>query len=230
MSASSDSDSEDAATKEANAKAAKAEASKPNSKSADSAERDALMQEVYDKHIGMTDEELTPLIPVFDGKLSSIGAMLHAQDKCKACVHSLMAKGCVNGIRCKFCHGPHDLQLIKQQRKEKRLAKRDALRAAGKAEPNKRRKGRGGGGGRGRDRSRSRSDSDSEPILDALGNSRPSWLRSERSSHCGYPYGPPPMPAYPAHGWPAAHPGHAPWGGYLGAYPPPSHALPPPAY
>merc|ERR1711964_65037 len=72
-------------------------------KSPESLERDVLMHNNFVKYIGYSDEELTPILPTRpDGRPTSIGAVLHALGKCKACVHNLMPKGCCHGIRCKF--------------------------------------------------------------------------------------------------------------------------------
>merc|ERR1712008_566480 len=42
------------------------------------------------------------------GRVTSIGGVLHESGRCRPCRDMLTGKECVKGMRCCFCHYPHD--------------------------------------------------------------------------------------------------------------------------
>jgi len=62
------------------------------------------------KHFNQTsDRELAATLPKDDlGWPTSIGSLLHQSGTCKACRNIVAMRHCKDGMRCVFCHIPHD--------------------------------------------------------------------------------------------------------------------------
>lgn len=163
----------------AGAGVAAGEAAPTKPRSAAAIEKEQIVNANYAKHKDLSDEELAAVLPKReDGSLTSIGAILHADGNCSACsFFHFSKKGCNSGIRCRFCHGPHE----KKEKKRKQRGRKKARDGDVKAEA---------------------ADSDSEEDaprkdlslrksaqlhwdgslgawLDRKGNSRPRWLEDE---------------------------------------------------
>eukprot|EP00916_Digyalum_oweni_P002590 GHVL01004715.1.p1 GENE.GHVL01004715.1~~GHVL01004715.1.p1 ORF type:complete len:295 (+),score=28.82 GHVL01004715.1:596-1480(+) len=69
--------------------------------------------------IATLTKELIDLIPrSIDGNLLSVGSILHDLQQCRAC--AFFRKGtCVNGVKCMFCHEPHQNNRRHKYRKSK---------------------------------------------------------------------------------------------------------------
>lgn len=139
----------------------------------------------------LSNENLEKLLPRRpDGTCTSIGAMLHASEKCAACsfFHYSM-KGCNNGMRCKFCHGDHPKRQRTRNRRRHAAATDDGSRrqnAATVAEDGEMRRTK-----QRTEKEESKVEAETaimvakpadEPALDEAGNSRPSWLRDDSSA------------------------------------------------
>jgi len=92
--------------------------------------------ENYEKHEMLSDEELQNIVPKdLHGKITSIGAILHASEKCAACSFFHFSKqGCKLGIRCKYCHAEHTKRRRPQRRAKKRKVDGDGKEAQDDAE------------------------------------------------------------------------------------------------
>jgi len=62
------------------------------------------------KHFkGISDTDLAEQLPKDElGRATSIGSLLHASSSCKACRNLVTLQHCKEGLRCCFCHMPHD--------------------------------------------------------------------------------------------------------------------------
>eukprot|EP00927_Polykrikos_kofoidii_P013758 TRINITY_DN15976_c0_g1_i1.p1 TRINITY_DN15976_c0_g1~~TRINITY_DN15976_c0_g1_i1.p1 ORF type:complete len:342 (+),score=72.43 TRINITY_DN15976_c0_g1_i1:61-1026(+) len=159
-------------------------------KSAEKVERDERLAANFALHEKLTNEELQKQLPkTVDGSVTSIGAMLHAGSQCAVCIFHHSPKGCYNGIRCKFCH--HDHEKPQRRRRGKKEggeggeATADGQRSeGGRARPRKRRRRSNVNAADGVSDLAVKEPTDSNaelgsaeiPVLDEVGNSRPSWL------------------------------------------------------
>eukprot|EP00927_Polykrikos_kofoidii_P073379 TRINITY_DN69421_c0_g1_i1.p1 TRINITY_DN69421_c0_g1~~TRINITY_DN69421_c0_g1_i1.p1 ORF type:complete len:294 (+),score=51.21 TRINITY_DN69421_c0_g1_i1:227-1108(+) len=160
-------------------------------------EKEERLQANYEFYAHMPEQQLEKLVPKReDGSVTSIGAILHELDSCAPCGFFRTPKGCINGIRCKFCHADHP------KKKKVRTSKRKADEASLNA-PN--------------DAKRTRRQSPGAQRLDESGNSRPCWLQDDDDVDDIYApvrgtwFTAPPLSHIP--------PQHHPWP--LGGYPPP---------
>jgi len=73
-------------------------------------------------------EALRGCIPSDDqGRLTSLGSVLHAGGECTACVFALTDQGCKHGVLCTFCHFPHERRKAKNNKRPSK-DKRDRYR------------------------------------------------------------------------------------------------------
>jgi len=147
-----------------------------------------------------TDEKLEEIVPrTADGVLTSIGAIMHKDETCSACVFHQSAKGCYNGLRCKFCHMEHPKKKRTRGRQRKQQAElKDGDRNGEEGDRNAKNGGKapktGDGTGGARRGKRKPSDGACDDVkvdhkdLDEHGNSRPSWLQDDADffNTCGY--------------------------------------------
>ena len=72
-------------------------------------ERQQLTRRFKEHFRHMNDEELSEQLPVDDaGRVTSIGGFLHESGRCRPCRYLLTGTQCIKGMRCGFCHYPHD--------------------------------------------------------------------------------------------------------------------------
>lgn len=72
-------------------------------------QRQQLIRRLKEHFIDVDDEELRKLLPRGDedGE-TSIGSLLHESGRCRPCRDLLVGQVCFRGMRCGFCHYPHD--------------------------------------------------------------------------------------------------------------------------
>jgi len=72
-------------------------------------ERQQLTRRLRQHFIHINDAELTKLLPQDDaGRVTSIGGLLHESGRCRPCRDLLAGQVCGKGMRCGFCHYPHE--------------------------------------------------------------------------------------------------------------------------
>jgi len=72
-------------------------------------ERQRFVRRLKDHFASVDDQALRGMVPRdADDRLTSIGALLHLSGTCRPCRNLLGQRECSQGIRCGFCHFPHD--------------------------------------------------------------------------------------------------------------------------
>merc|ERR1712008_178499 len=72
-------------------------------------ERQQLTRRLREHFVDVSEEGLRKVLPRDDaGRVTSIGGVLHESGSCRPCRNMLAGKGCDKGMRCCFCHYPHD--------------------------------------------------------------------------------------------------------------------------
>jgi len=72
-------------------------------------QRQQLIQRFEEHFIDVDDDELRSLLPRDEAdRETSIGALLHESRRCAPCRIIRAGKTCIFGLKCGFCHFPHD--------------------------------------------------------------------------------------------------------------------------
>lgn len=72
-------------------------------------QRQQLIRRLKEHFIDTDDEELRKQLPRDeDNAATSIGSLLHESGRCRPCRDLLVGTICFRGMRCGFCHFPHD--------------------------------------------------------------------------------------------------------------------------
>jgi len=72
-------------------------------------QRQQLIRKLKEHFIDVDDDELRKLLPSDDAdRETSIGSLFHDSGRCRPCRNMLAGQVCSKGIRCGFCHYPHD--------------------------------------------------------------------------------------------------------------------------
>lgn len=229
-------DHDDSATPKKKAKTAN---KNKGEKTQEAKEREELIISNAEKHASIDEDKLKEMLPKdAEGNPTSIGAILHASEKCQPCsFFHYSLKGCQNGIHCKYCHADHPKS--KKGKKRPQAADGSADGMADNSQKKQRPQLHPAATGSKRARvGKGKGKEGPGPELDG-GNSRPSWLAVEdvkppphvvpppnRSPPGQWPYPPHPDPGYRYPGAPPPYgpgpPPHMSSYGYPGGpnYPP----------
>jgi len=72
-------------------------------------ERQQMLRRLRKHFKPIRDEPLAELLPKDElGRSTSIGSLLHSVDSCKPCRNIVSSTMCSDGLRCCFCHLPHN--------------------------------------------------------------------------------------------------------------------------
>merc|ERR1712079_876834 len=72
-------------------------------------QRQQLIRRLKERFVDVDDEELRKLLPRDEAdRETSIGGLLHESGRCRPCRNMLAGQVCGKGMRCGFCHYPHD--------------------------------------------------------------------------------------------------------------------------
>lgn len=70
---------------------------------------DELRLRCRNRFCGMSDVSIAAAVPPMpSGEPSSMGSVFHASGQCRPCRHILVNKLCRDGLKCIFCHLPHN--------------------------------------------------------------------------------------------------------------------------
>jgi len=72
-------------------------------------ERQQLLRKLRKQFKGVRDEQLAQQLPMDEfRRATSIGSLLHAAGQCNPCRNFVASRDCSEGLRCCFCHLPHE--------------------------------------------------------------------------------------------------------------------------
>lgn len=138
----------------------------------------------------MPDAELDRVLPrMGNDTRTSIGTVLHASQKCTPCNFEVAGATCKQGVRCRYCHAPHERPATpngkkkalarkeRQKKKKERQAELAQVGSEGVQEEGQRMARRWRA-----ERAEAPDEPTDESLLDRDGSSRPCWLRGDREA------------------------------------------------